>query len=860
MALTPMMQQYFEIKDKYRDHILFYRLGDFYEMFFEDATLASQELEITLTARDCGEGNRAPMCGVPFHSYEQYMGRLIEKGYKVAICEQVEDPALAKGIVKREVVRVITPGTLIESDLLVDAKNNYLCAVYIDGGDLSVAFSDITTPKISCTHFSGDEALSSLMNEISTYSPSEVILNLSYDKCMSLYEFLKDHMGVSVSDGAEYLYDETVCTDYCRSHFPDTAMYSGEMLAVGALIGYIVETQKKDVSYIKELEVYFANQFLGIDINTRRNLELCETMRTKEKKGTLLWVLDKTKTAPGARMLRNWIEHPLVNVSQILRRQGAVTELFDSFMMREELSELLSGVLDLERLTTKIIYGTANGRDLRSVHSTISVIPQVKELLRDAKNAELSEIRDGLDEMSDLRDLIGASIHETPPFLIREGGMIADGYNSDVDYLRSVMKDGKSWITRIEQQEKDLTGIKNLKVGYNKVFGYYIEVSRSNVDLVPERYIRKQTLTNGERYITDELKDMEATILGAKDKLYSLEYELFCGIRDKLSENSKRLLSAASILAKLDSYLSLATVASRNRYVCPEVDASDVIDIREGRHPVVEQYIKDSYFVPNDTYLDTSSNRLMLITGPNMAGKSTYMRQVALITVMAQIGSFVPADDARIGVVDKIFTRVGASDDLASGQSTFMLEMNEVAHILKNATSKSLIIYDEIGRGTSTYDGLSIARAVAEYSLGKKIGAKTLFATHYHELVSLETDVKGAVNYNIAAKKKGDDIIFLRKIIRGSTDDSYGIEVAKLAGVPNEVIKRAKEVLSVIERSVPDVNVAKNSAAAEQETYAVTLTDISNESIINQLKSVDVNTLTPIEAMNLIYELKKQII
>jgi len=869
VGVTPMMQQYFEIKDKYRDHILFYRLGDFYEMFFNDATLASSELDITLTARDCGEGNKAPMCGVPFHSYEQYVGRLIEKGYKVAICEQVEDPSQAKGLVRREVVRVITPGTVIESDLLTETKNNYLCAVYFGDNEIAVAFTDITTPKISATHFiSGEDKKadirSKLMSELSTYSPREVIFSLPHEQKMNVYEFLRERLSASVVDDKEYLFDAVTCEEAVKTHFTELGNAeppsASETAAIGALIGYIEETQKKDVTYIKELQLYSQDQYLGIDINTRRNLELCETMRTKEKKGTLLWVLDKTKTAPGARMLRAWIEHPLVKAAQIVLRQNAVGELFSNFMMREELSELLSGALDLERLTTKIIYGTANARDLRSVYTTISIIPAVKELLASAVSDELSSIRDGLDEMAELRTLIENSICETPPFLIREGGMISEGYNSDVDYLRSVMTDGKSWINRIENEEKELTGIKNLKIGYNKVFGYYIEVSRSNVDLVPERYIRKQTLTNGERYITDELKDMEATILGAKDKLYSLEYELFCEVRDVLSQNSERLLLAASTLAKLDVYLSLATVASRNRYVCPEVDDSDVIEIREGRHPVVEQYIKDSYFVPNDTYIDTKMNRLMLITGPNMAGKSTYMRQVALITVMAQIGSFVPADDARIGVVDKIFTRVGASDDLASGHSTFMLEMNEVAYILKNATSKSLIIYDEIGRGTSTYDGLSIARAVAEYTLGSKIGAKTLFATHYHELVSIEDDMKGAVNYNIAAKKRGDDIIFLRKIIRGSTDDSYGIEVAKLAGVPNEVIRRAKEILSIIEKTVPDVNVAKNTKRNEEELECVSMEEYSNEAVIKELRQLDINTLTPIEAMNFIYEIKKMLI
>ena len=861
MAVTPMMQQYFEIKDKYKDHILFYRLGDFYEMFYGDAETASRELELTLTGRDCGEGKRAPMCGVPFHAYEQYAGKLIEKGYKVAICEQVEDPALAKGIVKREVIRVITPGTLIESALLPETKNNYLCSVCLSKDSYAVSLCDITTPRIFCTEFSGPQKLTDLMSEISTYQPSEVIISPGHRDTASLSVFLRDRLRTSVLADDAVLFDAEGSRELAERQFGDVSsvLDYAQIISVCALLRYIKENEKKDISYINEISVYTGSQFLGIDINTRRNLELCEAMRTKSKKGTLLWVLDKTNTAAGARLLRNWIEHPLVSANPIKARQNAVKELFDGFVLRSELADVLSGVLDLERLTTRIIYGTANARDLRAVCSTLAAVPRIREIMADVGDSTLRELRDGLDDIAEVRDLISAAICDSPPVTVREGQMVSDGYDPDVDRLRSIMKDGKSWISKAEQKEKESTGIKNLRIGYNRVFGYYIEVSKSNIDMVPDRYIRKQTLTTGERYITDELKDMEATILGAKDKLYDLEYRIFCSVRDKAAENSARILKLASDLARIDVFVSLAEAASVNRYVCPEIDTSGVIDIREGRHPVVEQFMTDSVFVPNDTYLDTGANRLMLITGPNMAGKSTYMRQVALITVMAQIGSFVPADYARIGIVDRIFTRVGASDDLASGQSTFMLEMNEVAYILKNATPKSLIVYDEIGRGTSTYDGLSIARAVAEYTLGKKIGAKTLFATHYHELVSLEKDMEGAVNFNIAAKKKGDDIVFLRKIIRGSTDDSYGIEVAKLAGIPAEVIKRAKEVLATIESSVPDVNMSKDGAA-DSGLDVISLSEVSNDSIINQLRMTDLNSLTPIEALNLINDLKNQII
>ena len=624
------------------------------------------------------------------------------------------------------------------------------------------------------------------------------------------------------------------------------------------MLSYIEETQKKDISYIKDVNVYLEGQYLEMDVNTRRNLELTQTMRAKEKKGSLLGVLDRTVTAAGARLLCQWVEHPLLNVGAIVRRQNAIEELAGNYIVREEIREILSGVLDIERLVTRIVYGTANARDLRAVANTVAILPELKGMLSCFKSDELVELNRELETLEDIFVKINTAICENPPVSIREGGMIAEGFNSDVDNLRAIMSDGKSWINRVAEEEKARTGIKTLKIGYNKVFGYYIEVSKSFVDRVPEDYIRKQTLANGERYITDELKDMEATILGAADKVHTLEYDIFCEIRGYVADNSARLQKAAGILAKIDAYQSLATVAVKNKYVRPEVDKSDIVYIKDGRHPVVEQFVKDSYFVPNDANLDTGRNRLMLITGPNMAGKSTYMRQVAIIVLMAQMGSFVPANDARIGVVDKLFTRVGASDDLASGQSTFMLEMNEVAYILRNATKQSLIIYDEVGRGTSTFDGMSIARAIVEYTSSRKIGAKTLFATHYHELTSMEGELDGIVNYNIAAKKRGDNITFLRKIVKGSTDDSYGIEVAKLAGIPNEVIRRAKEVLASVEQTAKALSTSGKAEPQKDDTL-ISIDDFVNEQVIEELKAVDINTLSPYEAMSFLFGLQKRL-
>ena len=864
-AMTPMMEQYFEIKKNYKDFLLFYRLGDFYEMFFDDAIVASREIGLTLTGRDCGEAERAPMCGVPFHAADEYIGKLINKGYKIAICEQIEDPATAKGIVKRDVIRVVTPGTLIETELLNETKNNYLCALYMDEFEYGVCFCDVSTAEVYATSVSGANMDAALINEIGTYAPAEVISNLSKNKFRETADFIVGRAHAMLLDNQPHRFEFSESLERVKRQFADTLRDSDLenkviICAVGALLGYIEETQKKDISYIKKLNIYSDGQYLDMDINTRRNLELTESMRTKEKRGTLLWVLDKTRSSMGARMLRKWIEHPLLTSSAIVRRQNAVEELYNNFMLREGISELLDRVLDLERLVTKIVYGTANARDLRAVSSTLEILPELHDMLEECKSDELGRIWREMDTLADICDLIMRSIKEEAPISVREGGMIADGYNAQVDEFRSIIQGGGEWKEAIAEAEREATGIKNLKISYNKVFGYYIEVTKSQIGLVPDRYIRKQTLANCERYITEELKDMEARVLGATDKLCALEYELFCGVRSTVAENSARLQKTATLLAELDAYFSLASVAAKNRYVRPQISSSDEIIIKDGRHPVVEQFVKDTYFVPNDTRLDTKGERLMLITGPNMAGKSTYMRQVALIVLMAQMGSFVPAAEAEIGIVDKIFTRVGASDDLASGQSTFMLEMNEVAYILRNATKNSLIIYDEVGRGTSTFDGMSIARAIVEYTSSRKIGAKTLFATHYHELTSMEEEFDGIVNYNIAAKKRGDNITFLRKIVRGSTDDSYGIEVANLAGLPRDVIKRAREILSSVEQSAKNLRLSdKEAKIEEKDDTLITFDDCINDGVIEEIKNTDINTLSPYECMSLLFDWKKRL-
>ncbi len=858
-TVTPMMKQYMEVKAQYEDYILMYRLGDFYECFFEDAIIASRELELTLTGRDCGEGRRAAMCGVPFHKADVYVGRLVERGIKVAICEQVSDPKESAGLVKREVTRVVTPGTVTDSSLLNEGKNNFLVSLCISGKACGIAAADISTGEVSTTYVEGTDVLSLIRNEIGAYQPAEIIVNVKREEIKDIADFASERFSSLITDNAQRLFSFERAKALAYRHFGGSAdkLVKSEMLmASGALLSYIEETQKTEISFAKEINVYSRGQYLELDLNTIRNLELVESMRNKEKRGSLLWVLDKTKTAMGARLLRSFVLRPLVDPAKILYRQSAVKDLVDDRRTRDSLGELLSGVLDIERLTAKAVYGTANARDLKAIGQSIKDLPEIKYLISNLPSDSLKGITRELDTLDDICQLLDNAICDTPPLTIREGGMIKDGFNADVDYYRSIKNGGTGIMASIEQREKEATGIKTLKVNYNKVFGYYIEVSKSFVDQVPDRFVRKQTLTNCERYITQELKEMESTIFSADEKLVALEYEIFNSLRAVISENRERICKSAALVAEIDAYRSLAEVASKNNYVCPEIDLSTEIMIKDGRHPVVERFVKDSYFVPNDTTLDTNQNKIMIITGPNMAGKSTYMRQVAIITIMAQIGSFVPAREAKIGIVDRVFTRVGASDDLASGQSTFMLEMNEVATILRNATRRSLIIYDEVGRGTSTYDGMSIARAVVEYTYSKKIGAKTLFATHYHELTDMEDEFPGIVNYNIAAKKRGDSITFLRKIVRGGTDDSYGIEVAKLAGIPNEVVKRANEILASIESDKPVSVREKKVEEAGYDLFSGILASKEGE-VADKIRQVDINTLTPIEAMNLLFELKK---
>ena len=860
-TVTPMMKQYLEIKAEYEGYILFYRLGDFYECFFEDAVVASKVLDLVLTGRECGDGKRAAMCGVPFHKADVFIGKLVEQGYKVGICEQVEDPKQAVGLVKREVIRVVTPGTVTDAELLREGQNNFLASMYYGKDGVGLCFADISTGDIYTTYIDGNDTVQRLKNELSSYNPAEAIINVQDADCAEISSFLNDKSGTLVNTGMRRLFSYDRCRELVKNVFGDEIdrlSTPEHVMAVGALLAYIKETQKSDITFAREIKVYSKGQYLELDYNTRRNLELTESMRNKEKKGSLLWVLDRTKTAMGARLLRSWLLKPLLNPVEIAKRQSAVGDLVKNRMLRDELTELLSNTLDLERLTAKAVYGTANARDLRSIFLSIERLPEIKSMLMQ-KSASIKEIAAKIDTLDDIAELLGRAIVDNPPYTIREGGMIRDGFDADVDYYRSIKTNGTDIMAAIEQKEREETGIKTLKVDYNKVFGYYIEVTKSLIDQVPDRYVRKQTLTNCERYITGELKEMENTIFGAEEKIVNLEYELFAGLRNVIAENNDRIRTTAALIAEIDVYRSFAEVADKNGYVCPEVDLSYELSIKDGRHPVVEKFVTDSYFVPNDTTLDVSDNKIMIITGPNMAGKSTYMRQVAIITIMAQIGSFVPAKDARIGIVDKVFTRVGASDDLASGQSTFMLEMNEVASILKNATKRSLIIYDEVGRGTSTFDGMAIARSVVEYTYSKKIGAKTLFATHYHELTDMEDMFPGIVNYNIAAKKRGDSITFLRKIVRGGTDDSYGIEVAKLAGVPNEVVKRAREILHDIENG-SHISVGRNVEKRndEPDLFAGFVSSV-NDDIAEKIRAAEINTMTPIEAMNLLFELKKML-
>ncbi len=814
--LSPMMQQYFEIKEANKDCILFYRLGDFYEMFYDDALTASRELELTLTGRDCGQEERAPMCGVPFHSCEGYIAKLVSRGYKVAICEQTEDPKAAKGLVKRNVIRVITPGTVMEQSMLEEGKNNYICCLYSSDKTIGVCFCDISTGELNATEISGKDSYNKLINQLSSYSPKEILLGGKIIEIKQLPSFIKQKL----SAGVELLEDEkfgfTLCSKTASNHFGnefDKIKDKPDVIcAVGALINYLKETQMNGLERINQIDTYSESQYMKLDYNTQRNLELTQTMLSKEKRGSLLWVIDKTKTAMGKRLIRSWLEHPLMNISTINNRQSAVEELVNNTVLRLELTENLSGIFDIDRLMTKIVYGSANARDLRSLCSAVKDLPQISSLLSECKASHLRMIYKNIDLLEDIHSLIDSAIVEQPPFTIREGGMIKQGYNSDLDVINNDMNNSKDILAQIETEQKELTGIPKLRVGYNRVFGYYIEVTNSYKNMVPDTYIRKQTLTNCERYITPDLKEVEARILGAKDRSVALEFKLFEEIRLKVADSLERIQRTSKAIATLDVLNSFANVASDNRYVRPDVTQSTAIKIKDSRHPVVELLLKNASFVPNDVNLDNKSDRVAIITGPNMAGKSTYMRQIALIVLMAQIGSFVPASSAQIGIVDSIFTRVGASDDLASGQSTFMVEMNEVANIVKSATSRSLLILDEIGRGTSTFDGMSIARAVLEYCADKKkLGAKTLFATHYHELTVMEDLLDGVKNYSIAVKKRGDDITFLRRIVSGGADDSYGIEVAKLAGVPNTIIGRAKEILAELESGRAETVVKKSN-------------------------------------------------
>lgn len=865
--LSPMMKQYFEIKEKNKDSILFFRLGDFYEMFFDDAKLASRELDLTLTGRDCGQKERAPMCGVPFHSCESYIARLVQKGYKVAICEQTEDPAKAKGLVKRDIIRVITPGTVIESGMLDEGKNNFISSAFMANKKIGLSFCDISTGELFITEISGEDLQDQLQDQLISYNPREILIGGEIVNFKTLPNFIKEKLSASVEMLTDDEFGYSICLDAMKNQFKENDVNSikdkKEMVSsVGALLSYLKVTQITGYERINTFEVYNENQYMNLDYNTRRNLELTRTMMNKEKKGSLIWLLDKTKTAMGKRLLRYWLEHPLLNIGTILNRQSAIADLVDDTVQRLEITESLIGIFDIERLMTKIVYGNANARELRSLCGAFENLPQIKNLISKFDSSLMRKLTEDIDTLEDIHQLIDTAIEEEPPFSVREGGLIKEGYNKELDAVRSDMNNSTSLLAQIELEQKEKTGIPKLKVGYNRVFGYYIEVTNSYKDKVPEEYIRKQTLTNCERYITQELKDLEGRILGAKDRSFGMEYAIFDEIRKVVANNLDRIEKTAKAIATLDVLTSLANVASDNNYTRPEVNQSSKIILKDSRHPVVEALLSGAPFVPNDVTLDNDSNRVAIITGPNMAGKSTYMRQVALIVLMAQMGSFVPASYAEIGVVDSIFTRVGASDDLASGQSTFMVEMNEVANIVKKATKNSLLILDEIGRGTSTYDGMSIARAVLEFVADrKKLGAKALFATHYHELTVMENLLDGVKNYNIAVKKRGDDITFLRRIIPGGADDSYGIEVAKLAGLPDWIIKRAKEILKELTSGKTDdkETFANISPHNNEDDMQLNLLDTASNAVTDKLKSVDVNTLTPIEAMNLLYELKNMI-
>ena len=861
--LTPMMKQYVKMKQLHPDCILFFRLGDFYEMFQEDAKLVSAELDLTLTTRDRNKPaeQRTPMCGVPYHSADAYIARLIAKGYKIAICEQMEDPAAAKGLVDRDIIRIVTPGTVMNASMLEEGRNNFICAIYRDSTGTGLCVCDVSTGELSAAFFpAGAEGEEHLYNELGRIAPREAMLSDGAYSDAALVDFLTQKLDCRCENGGEARFRADTARAAAEKQFtagleavPQGA--EGAVQAAGGLLSYLYETQKTDLSHITTLTWLAAGQYMELDLTARRNLELTETLRSKEKKGSLLWVLDKTRTPMGGRCLRSWLERPLLSVTAIARRSGAVAALVDNTIAREELIAALSGLGDMERLIGRIVYGTAGGRDLASLRAAIERLPQIHAQLAAFSDRKLSELTAQLDLLEDVGARIAAAICDDPPFSVREGGFIRDGFDPEVDRLRHILKGGKGVIVEMESREKERTGIRTLKIGYNKVFGYYIEVSNSFKDQVPETYIRKQTLVNAERYITQELKDLEQEILTASERVVALEYELFTALREEICAAAQRIQRTAAALAEADALASLAAVAVHNGYCRPEVDESGVIEIREGRHPVVERMLRDTLFVPNDTFMGEKQERVAIITGPNMAGKSTYMRQVALIVLMAQIGSFVPASYARIGVVDRIFTRIGASDDLSAGQSTFMVEMTEVADILRHATKHSLLILDEIGRGTSTFDGMSIARAVLEYCADKKLlGAKTLFATHYHELTELENTLEGAVNYNIAVKTKGEDIIFLRKIVPGGADRSYGIEVAKLAGLPEKVLQRARTVL----RELEEEN-GVSYAPPRREEDQVCLSAVAEGEVLDALRRCQTDALSPLEALNLIYEWKRKL-
>ena len=870
-----MMQHYLQTKEEYKDCILFYRLGDFYEMFFDDAILVSKELELTLTGKSCGMEERAPMCGIPFHAAEGYLNRLVANGHKVAICEQVEDPKLAKGIVKREVIRVVTPGTNLDIQALDESKNNYImCIVYMEDR-YGLSLADVSTGDFYLTELDSERKL---LDEINKFSPAEIVCNESFYMSGVDLDDMRHRLGITIYSLESWYFSDETAETTLKEHFHVNSLeglglkdYSYGTIAAGALLKYLYETQKNHLDHISTIHPYSTGKYMIIDSSTRRNLELTETLREKQKRGSLLWVLDKTKTAMGARLLRSYVEQPLIEKKEIEKRQDAIADINHHLITREELREYLNPIYDLERLITRVTYLTANPRDLIAFKNSIHMLPPIKSLLADFDAELLKEIEEELDPLEELFDLIEQSIIEEPPVSVREGGLIKDGYNENVDKYRQAKTEGKTWLAELEAKEREKTGIKNLKIKFNKVFGYYLEVTNSYKELVPDYFTRKQTLANAERYITPELKELEDMILGAEDKLINLEYDLFCEVRGKIADEVIRIQKTAKSIAKLDVFVSLAVVADQNNYCRPKMNENGVIDIKEGRHPVVEKMISNDMFISNDTYLDNGNNRISIITGPNMAGKSTYMRQTAIIVLMAQIGSFVPASSAKIGIVDRIFTRVGASDDLASGQSTFMVEMNEVANILRNATAKSLLVLDEIGRGTSTFDGLSIAWAVVEHiSNPKLLGAKTLFATHYHELTELEGKLNNVHNYCIAVKEKGDDIVFLRKIVKGGADRSYGIQVAKLAGVPGSVIERAKQIAD--ELSANDITAAARNISVEtshrkkkEKLDEVDLAQMSlfdtvkDDDILDELKNVDLGNMTPIDALNKLYELQNKI-